>query len=202
MGERLYPSAPELYYAIQCNNGTGIGRGDLYMTLYDPKCNAKRQSDSFSKLVTQRPSHIDSCDWIIKLKPGWNLVCVQAYTKQKIWFSELHRNAVYSKYPPNSILATQVLWIPVNIFPATNYMDFSLFELQREAILSGPNGFLIARNDGVSKVFFHSDSNKKEKVDKITSPLSQQQVGSVLVPRKKKKKFQEGLHSFYIGLVN
>mmetsp|Transcript_6482 Transcript_6482/g.7491 ORF Transcript_6482/g.7491 Transcript_6482/m.7491 type:complete len:169 (-) Transcript_6482:69-575(-) len=99
--EGLFPSAPELYYAIQCNNGTGIGRGDLYMTLYDPKCNAKGQSDSFSNLVTHRPSHVNSCDWIIKLKPGWNLVCVQAYTKHKIWFSELQRNAVYSKYPLN-----------------------------------------------------------------------------------------------------
>ena len=85
-GERLYPSAPELYYTIQCNNGTGIGRGDLYMTLYDPKCNAKHQSDSFSQLVTQRPFHIDSRDWIIKLKPGWNLVCVQVYTKKNIVF--------------------------------------------------------------------------------------------------------------------
>ena len=29
-GERLYPSATKLHYDIQCNNGTGIGRGDLY----------------------------------------------------------------------------------------------------------------------------------------------------------------------------
>ena len=188
IGERLHPSAPELYYAIQCNNGTGIGRGDLYMTLYDPKCNAKRQSDSFSNHVTHRPSHVDSSDWIINLKPGWNLVCVQAYTKHKIWFSELQRDAVYSKYPPNSILATQVLWLPVNIFPGTNYIGCSLFELRREAMLSGPNGFLIARTDGVSKVFFHSDSNKKEKVEKSTSPLSQQKVGSVLLPCKKRKR--------------
>mmetsp|Transcript_15189 Transcript_15189/g.17052 ORF Transcript_15189/g.17052 Transcript_15189/m.17052 type:complete len:188 (+) Transcript_15189:160-723(+) len=128
-GERLFPSVPELYYVIQCNNGTGIGRGDLYMTLYDPKCNAKGQSDSFSNLVTHCPSHVDTCDWIINLKPGWNLVCIQAYTKHKIWFSELQSNAVYSKNPPNSILATQMLWIPVNIFPATDYNGCSLFEL-------------------------------------------------------------------------
>ena len=43
-GERLYPSSDYLYYAIQCNNGQGIGRGDLFMMLYDPKCDARRQS--------------------------------------------------------------------------------------------------------------------------------------------------------------
>ena len=41
-GERLYPSSDYLYYAIQCNNGQGIGRGDLYTMLYDPKCEVKR----------------------------------------------------------------------------------------------------------------------------------------------------------------
>ena len=73
----------------------------------------------------------------------------------------------------------------MNIFPSTNFIDFSLFELQREAMLSGPNGFLIARTDGVSKVFSHSDSNKKAIVEKTTLPLSQQKVGSVSVPYKK-----------------
>ena len=117
VGERLFPSSDKLYYAIQCNNGQGIGKGDLYMTLYDPHCNAKRQSESFSKVATELPLNVARHDWVINLNPGWNLVCVHAFTaKKKIWFSKLHRNAPYSKYPPNSILATQVLWIPVNVF--------------------------------------------------------------------------------------
>ena len=88
-GERLYPFSDYLYYAIQCNNGQGIGRGDLYMMLYDPNCDAKRQSFSFSNLIVKDPSSTSPENDVINLDPGWLLVLVHVYTSEKRWFSTL-----------------------------------------------------------------------------------------------------------------
>ena len=159
-GERLYPSSDYLYYAIQCNNGQGIGRGDLFMMLYDPKCDARRQSFSFSNLVVKDPSSTSPENDVINLDPGWHLVCVHAYTSEKRWLSTLAPGAPYSKFSPDSILSTQVLWIPVNIFPAINYHE-TTFQLKREATLSC-TGYLIARTEGVSQVFYPPDPNRKK----------------------------------------
>ena len=76
----------------------------------------------------------------------------------------------------------------MNVFPATNYMNPSLFDLRCEATLSGPDGFLKARTEGVSKVFYHPDPNKKERVKKTSPPPTLQEEGSSLGIRKKKKR--------------
>ena len=111
---------------------------------------------------------------------------------KKIWFSKLHCNVVYSTYPPNSILATQVLWIPVNVFPATKYRNTSLFELWREATLSGANGFLKATTKGISKVFYPPDPNKKERMKISPSPTLQKVRTLLEVCKKKKRKPKKG----------